>query len=147
MMPPDRPLRPLRSARPPGAWLQLAFALVAAPVTLAGGLTLLAFLIAGSTEADEAGTLAVTRHAGAVFLLGLSAFSLTFGLAGAVLLGRLGRRRLRDWLAAGAGSGVLVALGTGLARGAVEPAHVAVAVALGTALFALLRWYAGVRGG
>lgn len=138
---------PLRPRRARGAWAQLAFALVAAPVTLAGGLTLMAFLIAGSTEADEAGTLAVTRHAGLVFLLALTAFSLTFGLASALLLGRLGRRRLRDWLAAGAGSGVLVALGTGLAGGAVVPLHVAVALGLGTALFALIRWYAGIRTG
>lgn len=139
--------RPLRTDRTRGAWAQLAVALVAAPVTLTGGLTLVAFLIAGSTEADGAGTLAVTRNAGMVLLPALTAFSLSFGLAGALLLGRLGRRRLRDWLAAGAGSGVLVALGTGLAGGAVVPLHLAVALGLGTALFALIRWYAGIRTG
>lgn len=126
-------------------WLRLAVALLAAPLALAAVLTLLAFLIAGATEPDRAGTLAVTRHAGVVFLVALTAFSLTFGLAGAALLGALGRRGLPAWLATGAGAGVLVALGNGLLGGAAGPLHVGVATTLGLALFALIRWFAGVR--
>lgn len=135
---PDRPARPRR-------WLRLAVALIAAPLALAGVLTLIAFLIAGATEPDRAGTLAVTRHAGAVFLVALTAFSLTFGLAGALLLGALGRRGVLAWLAAGAAAGVLVALGNGALGGGVVPLHVGLAAGLGLALFALIRWFAGVR--
>lgn len=134
-----------RSVRPILPWLRLALALVGAPLVLGGALTLISFLVAGSSEPDRAGTLAVTLNAAVVFLVSLTAFSLTFGLAGSLLLGALGRRGVLDWLATGAGAGVAVALVTGTARGAVVPLHVGVAAALGLALFALIRWLAGVR--
>lgn len=134
-----------RRGRERYAWPQLAVALVAAPLALAAALTLISFLIAGSSEPDRAGTLAVTANAAVVFLVSLTAFSLTFGLAGALVLGALGRRGVLDWLATGAGAGVAVALVTGAARGAVLPLHVGVAAVLGLALFALIRWLAGVR--
>jgi hypothetical protein len=134
---PDRVLRP---------YLRMAGALIAAPLVLAAGLTLLAFLVAGSTEPTREGTLAVTNQAAAVFFVALPAFSLTFGLAGVALLWSLGRRGVLAWLATGAGAGMLVAAGHGLFNGeGVVPVQMAVAVALGVALFALIRWIAGVR--
>lgn len=132
---------------PRPSWLQLGFAVLAAPVTLAGAFTLLAFLIAGSTEPDLAGTLAVTRRAAVVFLVSLGAFSLTFGLAGALALSALGQRGVLAWLGTGAGAGLVVALGNGILSGGMPPFHIAVAVILGLAVFALIRLFAGVRGG
>ncbi len=127
-------------ARP--SWLKLGVAVLAAPVTLAAALTLLAFLIAGSTEPDL-----VTRRAAVVFSVSLGAFSLTFGLAGALALSALGQRGVLAWLGTGAGAGLLVALGTGIFREGVPPFHIAVAVILGLMLFALIRLFAGVRTG
>ena len=134
---PDRVLRP---------YLRMAGALIAAPLVLAAGLTLLAFLVAGSTEPTREGTLAVTNQAAVVFFVALPAFSLTFGLAGVALLWSLGRRGVLAWLATGAGAGMLVAAGHGLLNGeGVASVQMAVAVALGMVLFALIRWIAGVR--
>ena len=139
----SRSLWPDRVRRP---YLRLAGALIAAPLVLAAGLTLLAFLVAGSTEPTREGTLAVTNQAAVVFFVALPAFSLTFGLAGVALLWSLGRRGVLAWLATGAGTGMLVAAGHGLFNGeGVVPVQMAVAVALGTALLALIRWIAGVR--
>jgi hypothetical protein len=130
-------------ARP---YLRLAGALIAAPLVLAAMLTLLAFLLAGSTEATRAGTLAVTNEAAVVFFVALPAFSLTFGLAGVALLWVLARRGVLAWLLTGAGAGALVAAGQGVLSGAgVVPAQMAVAVVLGLVLFILIRWIAGVR--
>jgi hypothetical protein len=134
---PDRVLRP---------YLRMAGALIAAPLVLAAGLTLLAFLVAGSTEPTREGTLAVTNQAAVVFFVALPAFSLTFGLAGVALLWSLGRRGVLAWLATGAGAGMLVAAGHGLLNGeGVASVQMAVAVALGMVLFALIRWISGVR--
>jgi hypothetical protein len=138
-----RSLWPERVHRP---FLRLAGALIAAPLMLAAVLTLLAFLIAGSTEFTRAGTLAVTNEAAVVFFVALPAFTLTFGLAGVALLWALGRRGVLAWLAAGAGAGVLVAVGHGLlAADGIAPIQMTVAVVLGLVLFLLIRWIAGVR--
>jgi hypothetical protein len=122
-----RTLWPERVARP---YLRLTGALIAAPLVLAAALTLLAFLIAGSTE--------FTRE--------VPAFTLTFGLAGVALLWALGRRGVLAWLVAGAGAGLLVAVGHGLfSPDGIVPMQTAVAVVLGLVLFLLIRWIAGVR--
>jgi hypothetical protein len=138
-----RSLWPDRVRRP---YLRLAGALIAAPLVLAAALTLLAFLVAGSTETSRDGTLAVTREAGEVFFVALPAFTLTFGLAGVALLWSLGRRGVLAWLATGAGAGVLVAAGHGLFIGnGIIAVQMAVAVVLGLLLFVLIRWIAGVQ--
>ena len=138
-----RSLWPERVRRP---YLRLAGALIAAPVVLASVLTLLAFLIAGSTEATEDATLAMTNEAAVVFFITLPAFTLTFGLAGVGLLWSLARRGVLAWLITGAGAGALVATGHGLfVEGGIIPIQMAVAVVLGLGLFTLIRWIAGVR--
>jgi hypothetical protein len=139
----NRSLWPETIARP---YLRLAGALIAAPLVLAAALTLLAFLLAGATEATRAGTLAVTNEAAVAFFVALPAFSLTFGLAGVALLWALRRRGVMAWLLTGAGAGLLVAAGQGVLSGAgVVPVQMAVAVVLGLVLFILIRWIAGVR--
>ena len=138
-----RSLWPERVGRP---YARLAMAMVMAPVALAAVLTLLAFLVAGSTELTRANTIVVTLEAAVAFFVYLPAFSLTFGLAGVALLWSLGRREVLDWLVAGAGAGALAATALGLlAGGRIVPVQVAVAVVLGLVLFALIRWIAGVR--
>ncbi len=138
-----RSLWPERVRRP---YLRLAGALIAAPLVLAAVLTLLAFLVAGSTELTRERTLEVTNEAAVVFFVALPAFTLTFGLAGVALLWMLGRRGVLAWLMTGAGAGILVATGRGLlAEGGIVPVQMAVAVALGLVLFVLIRWIAGVR--
>jgi hypothetical protein len=138
-----RSLWPERVGRP---YLRLAMAMAAAPVALATVLTLLAFLVAGSTEMTRTDTIEVTLEAAVAFFTYLPAFSVTFGLAGVALLWSLGRREAMAWLAAGAGAGALAAAALGLiAGGRIVPVQVAVAVALGLAVFALIRWIAGIR--
>jgi len=138
-----RSLWPARVRRP---YLRLAGALIAAPLVLAAVLSLLAFLIAGSTEFTRAETLAVTNEAAVVFFVALPAFTLTFGLAGVALLWAMGRRGVLAWLGAGAGAGVLVATGHGVfAADGIAPIQITVAVVLGLVLFLLIRWFAGVR--
>ncbi len=138
-----RSLWPERVRRP---YLRLAGALIAAPVVLASVMTLLAFLIAGSTEATEDATLAMTNEAAVVFFITLPAFTLTFGLAGVGMLWSLARRGVLAWLITGAGAGALVATGHGLfVEGGIIPIQMAVAVVLGLGLFTLIRWIAGVR--
>lgn len=139
----SRSLWPDRIRRP---FLRLAGALIAAPLLLAAGLTLIAFLVAGSTEPSREGTLALTMRAAAVFFAALPAFALTFGVAGVALLWLLGRRGVLAWLAAGAGAGMLVATAHGLlVEGAIVPVQMVVAVVLGLVMFFLIRWLAGVR--
>ena len=137
-----RSLWPERIGRP---YLRLGMAMVLAPVALATVLTLLAFLVAGSTELTRANTIVVTLEAAVAFFFYLPAFTLTFGLAGVALLWALGQRAVLAWLSAGAGAGALAATGLGLfAGGRIVPMQVAVAVVLGLALFVLIRWIAGV---
>ena len=138
-----RSIWPARVRRP---YLRLAGALIAAPLVLAAALTVLAFLIAGSTEFTREGTLAMTNEAAVVFFVALPAFTLTFGLAGVALLWALGRRGALTWLATGAGAGLLVATGHGLfTADGVAPIQMTVAMVLGLVLFPLIRWIAGVR--
>ena len=138
-----RSLWPERAGRP---YARLAMAMVMAPVALATALTLLAFLLAGATEATRANTIAVTLEAAVAFFVYLPAFSLSFGLAGVALLWSLGRRGVFDWLLAGAGAGAFAAAALGLLAGdRIVPVQVAVAVVLGLVLFILIRWIAGVR--
>lgn len=139
----SRSLWPERVRRP---CLRLAVALVAAPLALAAGLTLLAFVVAGSTEPTREATLVVTNHAAVVFFVALPAFSLTIGFGGVLLLWFLGRRGVLAWLVTGIGAGMLVAIGHGFFSGdGIVAAQMVVAVVLGVILFALIRWIAGVR--
>jgi hypothetical protein len=136
-------LWPERTRRP---FLRLAGAIIAAPLLLAAALTLLAFLFAGSTEPTREGTMAVTTEAAAVFFIVLPAFTLTFGLAGVGLLWALRQRGVLAWLGAGAGAGVLVAIGNGLLTASgIDSIQVTVAMILGLVLFFLIRWIAGIR--
>ncbi|HUS55085.1 MAG TPA: hypothetical protein VMY41_13930 [Thermohalobaculum sp.] len=138
-----RSLWPDRVRRP---YLRLAAALIAAPLVLAAVMTLIAFVVAGSTEPTREGTLALTTSAAVVFFVALPAFAMTLGLAGVALLWSLGRRGVLAWLATGAGAGMLVATGHGLlVEGGIVPVQMAVAVVLGLVMFALIRWIAGVR--
>lgn len=141
----DRPLWPLRDR---GPWLQLGFALVAAPLTLAAGLTLVAFAIYGASEPDLGLAFDYAGRAALAFLIHLLGFTISFGLAGIVLLWALGRRRVLAWLATGAGAGALFSVATGvISGGGVQTMTLAVAAVLGLALFALVRWFAGIRVG
>lgn len=127
-------------------YLRLAGALLAAPLALAAVLTLVTFLIAGSTESTSEGTFQVTQNAAEIFFVTLVAFSLTFGLAGTALLWALGQRGVQAWLVTGAWAGLLVAVGHGLFVGdGIVAMQMAVAVMLGLVLFVLIRWFAGVR--
>ena len=140
-----RSLWPDKVARP---YLRLSAALIAAPLLLAAALTLIAFLVAGSTEPTQAGTMAVTNEAAVVFFVVLSAFTLTFGLAGVAVLWSRAQRGVMAWLSTGAGAGVLAAAGHGVFQGGgIVPVQMAVATVLGLILFALIRWIAGVRAG
>ena len=145
MASPDRPLWPLRAT---GAWLQLVFALVAAPITLAAAITLVAFAIYSASAPDTGLAFGYATRAAWAFLVHFAGFTVTLGLAGVVLLWALGRRAVLSWLATGAGAGALFAVATGLAAGGgVQGMTVLVAAILGLALFALVRWYAGIRAG
>lgn len=132
-------------------WLQLGFALVAAPVVLAGVVALAAFAVYwagapgnGAVEAAAQRTAWVASGLLA-YLLG---FSISLGLAGVALLWALGRRGVLAWLATGAGTGALYAAAVGAVAGrGIAGANLVVAAATGLALFALIRWFAGVRGG
>jgi len=143
MMPFTRSLWPETVRQP---YLRLAGALVAAPLVLAAGLTLIAFVVAGLTEPTRAATLTVTNQAAVAFFVALPAFTLTVGLAGVALLWLLGRRGVLAWLTTGAGAGMLVAVGHGLFTGnGMDAVQIAVAVVLGPVLFLLIRWIAGIR--
>lgn len=145
MASPDRPLWPRRATR---RWLQLGFALIAAPLTLAAALTLIAFAVYGISEPVLALSYRRTSDAAQAMLVFLGPFTLSLGLAGVALLWWLGWRRRGAWLATGAGAGALFALATGLISGAgARPGFMLVAALLGLAQFALVRWYAGIRAG
>jgi hypothetical protein len=138
-----RSLWPEGTRRP---FLRLAGAFIAAPLLMAAALTLLAFLFAGSTEPTREGTMAVTREAAVWLFGGLSAFSLSFGLAGVALLWALGQRSILAWLLAGAGTGALLVTGLGLLTAdGIDRIQIIVAMVLGLALFFLIRWIAGIR--
>ena len=143
--------QPARTLWPEGLrrrWPQLAFALVAAPVVLAGAVAIVGFVIYWMSEPETA--LATQRTGWSVvwLLIVLVAFTLTFGLAGVALLWALAKRRVLAWLATGAGAGALFAAAVGAASGrGVMPFQLVVAAGLGVALFALIRWFAGVRSG
>jgi hypothetical protein len=140
-----RSLWPQKVRRP---YLRLAAAIIAAPLVLAATLTLIAYLVAGATEATEAGTMAVTNEAAVVFFVVLGAFTLTFGVAGVAVLWSRTQRGVMAWLSTGAGAGVLAAAGHGVFQGGgIVPVQMAVATVLGLILFALIRWFAGVRAG
>jgi uncharacterized membrane protein len=127
-------------------YLRLALGLVVAPLLLASVLTLLAFLLAGSTEPDRDSTLAVTRHAAGVFFTVLPGFTLTFGLVGVAVLWALGRRGVLAWFGTGAASGAIVlVLKAMLVSWGIGVIQAAVAVGSGIAIFALIRWIAGIR--
>jgi len=129
-------------------YLRLALGLVVAPLLLAAVLSLIAFLIAGSSEPDRASTLALTRHAAGLFFVILPGFSLTLGIAGVAALWALGRRGLLAWLVAGAVAGaIVVAVQVLLIAGTIAPAQAAIELAVGLVIFALIRWIAGVRHG
>lgn len=128
-------------------WLRLAIALIAAPVVLAGLLALAAFLVylASVPDAGEAAHLA--GAAAATFLGYLLGFALSLGLAGVALLWASGERGLIAWLATGAGAGALCAVAIGLVAGGVAGLQIGIAAVFGLALFALIRWFAGIRVG
>ncbi len=149
MASPGRPLRrPLWPLRARGPWLQLAFALVAACLTLAAAMTLVAFAIYGISEPELGVAFAYAGGTAWAMLSYLAAFTVTFGLAGLALLWACGWRRRGSWLAAGGAAGALFALALGLFRqGTFEPVRILVAAALGLALFALIRWFTGIRAG
>lgn len=142
---------PARTLWPEGLrrrWPQLAFALVAAPVVLAGAVALVGFVIYWMSEPETGLATQLTGWSAVWLLIVLVAFTLSFGLAGVALLWALGRRGALAWLVAGAGAGALFAAAVGAASGrGVVPFHLVVAAGLGVALFALIRWFAGVRGG
>lgn len=141
----DRPLWPLRAR---AAWIRLGFALVVAPLALSAALTLVAFAIYAASEPDAGLALDYALRAARAFLVHLLGFTVSLGLLGVALLWAMGWSRVRSWLASGAGAGALFALATGLTSGGgVQPVTLLVAAVLGLALFALIRWLAGVRAG
>lgn len=143
--------RATRSLWPEGfrrPWLQLGFALVAAPVVLAGGVTVLAFSVYAASEPDTGLAAEYTARAAAAFLIHLLGFTLSLGVAGVALLWALGRRGAGAWLATGAGAGALFSAGVGVVSGGgVAGFQTGIAAVFGLALFALIRWFAGVRAG
>jgi hypothetical protein len=81
-----------------------------------------------------------------VFFTALPAFTLTFGAAGVALLWALGRRGVWAWLAVGGAAGIAaVAAQAVLLSGQFIAFHAAAAAACGLAIFALIRWIAGIR--
>ena len=128
-------------------WIRLAVAMVAAPLALGGVLVLAAFLVYLASEPD-AGEAAGRTGAAAVWLVGyLLGFTLTVGLAGVAILWVSAERGVLAWLATGAGAGAIGAVGIGMIAGGVAPLQIAIAAAFGLALFALIRWFAGIRAG
>lgn len=138
-----RSLWPERVRHP---YLRLAAAVVAAPLLLAGMLTGIAFLIAGSSVATREATLVRTTDAAWAFFTFLPGFTLTFGLAGiGVLWWRALRGRLA-WTLGGAGAGLVAPIAIGLAGGVeISPVQLAVAAVLGALIFLLIRGLAGIR--
>ena len=129
-------------------WLQLGFALVAAPVVLAGAVALAAFAVYWASEPAGATAAQLTGRVAAGLLAYLLGFSISLGLAGVAALWALGQRGVLAWLAMGAGAGAVYAVAVGAVAGrGVTGLNLAVAAVTGLALFVLIRWFAGVRGG
>jgi hypothetical protein len=127
-------------------YLRLAAAVVAAPLLLMAVLSLLAFVVAGSSEATREGTMEVTVAAARMFAIVLPAFTLTFGLGGVALNWLMGWRGVLAWLATGAGAGALAAVVGLLGRGGdVAVPRVLIAAVVGAVIFFLIRWIAGIR--
>jgi hypothetical protein len=140
--------RPLWHWRARGPWLRLGFGLVAAPVTLAALLTLLSFVIYAVSEPELGVAFDYAGRAAAAYLVHLLTFTVSLGLAGVAGLWALGKRRALVWAATGAGAGALYALAVGAGSGAgASPIHVILAALLGTAMFVLARWFAGITAG
>jgi len=126
-------------------YLRLAAAVVAAPVLLVALLSLLAFLVAGASEATREDTMAVTMAATRSFAVVLPAFTLTFGVAGVAVAWLMGWRGVLSWLAIGAVAGATAALVGVVGSGGIVVSRVLIAAAIGAAILILIRWIAGIR--
>lgn len=125
---------------------RLAIAYVSAPLALGVVITLIAFLVAGMSEATTEGVLSVTLSAATTLIPALMVFMLTFGAAGVIALWCLGQRGILAWTVTGALLGTVASLLLGeLLMNRVErPLLIAAAIG-GWALFLLFRWFAGIR--
>jgi len=137
-----RSLWPERVRHP---YLRLVLAMVAAPLLLAAVLSLVAFLVAGSSEFTREGTMAVTREAAITFFVVLPAFTLTAGLVGVAVLWALARRGISSWAFVGSCTGGGAAAGSGVIAGQLMPVQIAIAVVIGAVIFVLIRLIAGIR--
>ena len=125
---------------------RLALAYVLAPLVLGSLVTMVAFLVAGMSEATTEGVFSVTLDAAMTLIPALLVFMLTFGAAGVVALWYLGQRGILAWTVTGALLGTVASLLLGeLLMNRVErPLLIAAAIG-GWALFLLFRWFAGIR--
>lgn len=129
-------------------YLRLAVAMVAAPLVIAAVMTLIAWVIAGSSETTRAGTMALTREAAVLFLTAAGIFGVLAGIPGVATLWALGKRSIIAWMATGSGLGaVLSILLSTLQTGQATPAAITVGVIFCWLMFTLIRAIAGVRAG
>ncbi|MEM7686876.1 MAG: hypothetical protein AAF293_18740 [Pseudomonadota bacterium] len=129
----------------PRRW-RFALAFLLAPLILGGVVVLVAFMIAGMSEATREGAVSVTVEAALTLVPMLVAFMLTFGAAGVAILWWLGQRGVIAWVVCGALCGVIssLLLGELLLDRVERPMLIAAAVG-GWILFLLFRWIAGIR--
>lgn len=128
---PDHVRRPL---------LRLFIALLVAPLIVAGLLSLLLFLIEGSTETTRTAVLTATVEHGITLVAVSFGFTWTVGVLGIAALWALEQRGLGAWMVAGLLSGALA----GLVLGPTGSPVVLVFAAMGCLLFVLIRAIAGI---
>src|SRR5690625_1593644 len=125
--------------------LQLALALIGAPLIVACIISLIAFLSAGMSEQSGAGVMQVTVEAAVALSALVYAFSLTFGLIGIAILWAFSLHGRLAWALMGGGTGAIA--GALFARLAMQGFHAMVAIAFaiaGWAIFMLIRWIARI---
>ena len=124
---------------------RLITAMLGAPLVISAIVSLVAFLIAGMSEQSGAGVLQVTIEAAIALALLIFGFTLTFGLAGIIVLWALGLGGRRAWALMGAGMGALA--GGGFVSLALQSFQITIIIGFaiaGWAVFMLIRLIAGI---
>lgn len=135
-----RVTRFIPSLGPGWSILRLVAAILAAPVLLAAGLTLLVLISALASDAGAGTVFHLVGGAAVVFGGSLFVFGLTLGLAGAVTLFAAGQRGALGWAVTGAILATVFAMGYGvITTGVVRDAELGLAAMLGAAHFLLIR--------
>ena len=125
---------------------RLIQAALLAPLIVSVVIVLLAFLIAGMSESNSAGVVAVTLNAASILVPVLFLFMFTFGALGIVALWLLRLRNAMAWAVCGALMGALASWLTGelQTEQVTRPLLIGSAV-VGWSMLLLFRWLAGIR--